>query len=119
MAAHRYWRIYATAGNGESNMGLAEIQLRASLGGADETGSGTASASSGTSPGNLVDNSDATTWTTTGGAYPHWWAYDFGSGNDKDISEIAINARAQIRFAPTEFQLQYSDDGSGYTTLFT
>jgi hypothetical protein len=118
MAAHRYWRLYCTAGNGEPNLGLAEIQLRASLGGADETGSGTASASSGTAA-NLFDNNNTTVLTTTSGAYPHWISYDFGAGNDKAITEIAINTRTQIRYSPTDFQLQWSDDNSAWTTLFT
>jgi hypothetical protein len=118
MAAHRYWRLYCTAGNGEPNLSLAEIQLRASLGGADETGSGTASSSGGTAA-NGFDNSNSTLVTTTSGAYPHWIAYDFGAGGEKAITEIAINCRTQIRYAPTDFQLQHSDDDSNWTTLFT
>jgi hypothetical protein len=117
MSAHRYWRLYATAGNGDPNMGISEIQLRASLGGADETGSGTPAASSGTAAA-AFDNNNAVSLTTTSGAYPHWISYDFGAGNDKDIVEIAIICRSQIRFAPTDFQLQYSDDNSAWTTLF-
>jgi F5/8 type C domain len=118
MATHRYWRLYCTAGNGEPNLSLAEIQLRASLGGADETGSGTASSSGGTAA-NGFDNNNTTLVTTTSGAYPHWIAYDFGAGNEKDIVEIAINTRTQIRYSPTDFQLQWSDDNSAWTTLFT
>jgi hypothetical protein len=98
-------------------MGISEIQLRASLGGADETGSGTPAASSGTAAA-AFDNNNAVSLTTTSGAYPHWISYDFGAGNDKDIVEIAIICRSQIRFAPTDFQLQYSDDNSAWTTLF-
>lgn len=118
MAAHRYWRLHATSGNGDPNMGVAEIEMRTSLGGADVTGTGTAAASSGTAA-NAFDNSNSTVWTTTSGAYPHWISYDFGAGNDKDIVEVAINTRTQIRFSPIDWTLQWSDDNAAWTTLFT
>lgn len=123
MAAHRYWRINITQkGSDATFCNIAEVQLRASIGGADETGSGTASASS-TQSGfpafNAVDNSNSTMWAFNTAA-PASWKYDFGAGNDKDIVELAIISGPSAGYqCPTTFSLDYSDDDSAWTTLFT
>jgi hypothetical protein len=132
MSAHRYWRIYITAVCGNVGEGLngatgpcsiKEVELRASLGGADETGSGTASALSsdgGAPPANAFDNDTATAWGTSFlGPFPVWLKYDFGSGNDKDIVEIALRPVTQPNWCPRDFLIQYSDDDSAWTTLYT
>lgn len=120
MAAHRYWRIYITEKSGAATFSaIEELELRSSAGGADVTGSGTASAnnSSGGAAANAVDNDTGTIWATGAGALPHWWAYDFGAGNDQDIVEVSITSRSSTAgSAPGAFQLQYSDDGSTWTT---
>jgi hypothetical protein len=120
MAAHRYWRLYITAKSGASTFSaIAECELHTSVGGSDVTGSGTASANSvsGGAAANAFDNNAATIWATGTGAVPHWLAYDFGAGNEQDIVEVSITSRSSSAgSAPGAFQLQYSDDGSTWTT---
>lgn len=123
MSAHRYWRLYISASGGSSYIGFAEIELRESAGGSDATGSGTASASQaygGYPASAAVDNNTATEWAAYPYGAPQWWAYDFGSGVTKDIKEIVITPRTTYYTeAPGTFDLQYSDDGSSWTTKHT
>jgi len=125
MAAHRYWRVYITENTGSANyLDLREVEFRETIGGADATGSGTAYASSYTSPyipANAFDNSASTLWHITnfsGITYPQWLAYDFGAGNGKDILEFGLTANDRSQ-TPASFQLQYSDDNSVWTTTLT
>lgn len=122
--AHRYWRIYVTANNGSTYTAMCEVQLRASVGGADETGSGTAAASSNytsLTPDKAFDNStvQANGWASNGGL-PCWLSYDFGVGVTKEIVEVAIhfNVSGFLDQCPTAWSLQYSDDNSAWTTAF-
>lgn len=122
---HRYWRIHQN----DSNMSpeqfvIAEAQLRETSGGADQTGSGTASASSvwdgtGTyAPSKAVDNDPATIWHTANGAGINaWWQYDFGAGVTKDITELVYTIRSDSLGYSTQFRLVYSDDGSTWYPL--
>lgn len=112
---HRFWKILVryTAGN---YVGMSEIELRASLGGADQTGSGTATVSfyySDWTGEKAVDNNTGTAWATYDQIYPQWWKYDFGIGNDIGIVELAITPRVDGPYneAPAKFYLQYSDTG--------
>lgn len=119
--AHRYWRIYCADNRDHLYCGFGEIELRESIGGSDATGFGTASASteqSGNEASKAVDNNGATLWGSYSGAAPQWWKYDFGSGQAKDINEVAITPRTDGWYneAPTLFYVQYSDDDSAWTT---
>ena len=63
MAAHRYWRIYWTAGQGGSvAVSVREIQFRETSGGANVATGGTPIASSGT-PTNAFDGNTANVFT--------------------------------------------------------
>lgn len=121
--AHRYWRLYITASATASPYpGFSEIELRSSTGGADLTGSGTASASaseSGHPASSAVDNNTGTFWATYPTTPPVWWAYDFGSGVSHNIIEIQITPRTDAYRAdgPGTFEFQFSDDGSNWTTI--
>lgn len=122
MAAHRYWRIifleYYSNINGS---GLAEVELRDTVGGSDLTGSGTPTASTsypGTSPGNLVDNNNATHWADAFGLnVGSWWKYDFGAGNSYDIKQVLMRARNDSYYgcAPARSLIQSSDDNTNWT----
>jgi F5/8 type C domain-containing protein len=119
-AACRYWRLVVTAPTATA-VGVAEIQLRISAGGADQTGSGSAVNGRAVSPGHAFadafDDNSSTYWGTPDGAGNYWHAwghYDFGSGVTKTIVEIAIQANATASQAPTAFYLQRSEDGVGY-----
>lgn len=119
---HRYWRIYigTNSGDGSSSgqvVSAAEIELRESVGGADVTGSGTASSDSNfsgfTAAGAFANDGVTTEWASAASAYPHWIAYDFGSGVTKAIVEVAIQSRNGLGpQGPAQFKVQSSDDGS-------
>lgn len=121
--AHRYWRLYFTAGVSNSTT-TSEVQLRETFGGADVTGSGTATADS-TYGGsylasNAFDDNTTTQWTSANTAYPHWLTYDFGSGNAKAITEYTIRAKTEhVDDRPTAWRFEYSDDNVEWTTVDT
>jgi len=119
--AHRYWRLYIWKPEVGTVPSIAEMELRSSLGGSDETGSGTASASNESwgAAANAFDGVTTNFWAPSG--IPAWIAYDFGSGNDLDIVEISITARndAAYKQTPFKFDLEYSDNGSDWTVLYT
>jgi hypothetical protein len=121
MAAHRYWRIHSYANDIVGATTVAELELRASEGGGDETGSGTPSASNvgfGAAA-NAFDNDTGTFWGATT-SLDEWLAYDFGDGNDVDIVEVAITARSGSYWTqcPGSFSLDYSDDGTNWTRKY-
>lgn len=119
MAAHRYWRVFITA-TGSNVIGVSEIELRDTVGGADLTGSGTASASAidgSNVPAQAVDNNTGTDWSTWPANPPQWWAYDFGAGNAYDIRQLRFTPRSGWPTeAPKDFDLQYSDDGTTWVS---
>lgn len=121
MAAHRYWRVSRRASGDNNWANFAEFEMRTSSGGADQTGSGTAISSGGNAgnPGNAFDNNTGTFWQISGAAAvaASWLGYDFGSGNDKEIVEIALTPLSGFGLrAFSEFDVQYSDDASTWTT---
>lgn len=123
MSAHRYWRVFVYRTVNNNFNGFSEIELRTAVSGADQTGSGTAAASSSfngsTLPANAVDNSSATIWMANA-ATSVWWSYDFGSGVTKDIVEVALTSRNDASFADCMAYgaIQYSDDNATWTTAF-
>lgn len=127
--ARRHWRIFFHKMVGaftvaSSIFGISEEELRSAVGGADQTGSGTASSSgdlSGTfSSGKAFDNNNSTFWTRGGGlSSGQWLAYDFGLGNDKDILELSIRVRPDaFREDPASCRLQASSDGVNWETVY-
>lgn len=131
MAAHRYWRILIHATDQLLATAVGELELRATPGGANQTGSGTALANghyiSGVDGPHLPDyafnnqnQADAPYWwqyNTSQGAFPHWLGYDFGAGGEVEVEEVVIHARLRdTAHAPITFDLQHSDDGSAWTT---
>lgn len=121
---HRYWRINVTTNHGNASTNFVEVELRESPGGSDATGSGTASAGggfTGGTPANAFDNNDANIYIGTGTS--GWLKYDFGSGNGKNIVEVAIRASTAatpgFTSAPKDFTLEWSDDDSSWTVAAT
>jgi hypothetical protein len=127
LAAHRFWRVLISDNNGSASFtSIAELELRASAGGADLTGSGiplysTQSTTSGNSSSAAgFDNSNATRWRTTNATMPSYLGYDFGI--PVDIRQVAITATAtsgELTTCPKDFTIQYSDDGAAWTTANT
>jgi hypothetical protein len=122
MAAHRYWRLIASAVNGgTNNMVCAEMELRATPGGADQASGGTALSSgiTGGSPAsNAFDNNATTNWVSNTALQPWWLGYDFGSA--VSVQQVAWQARStRFDFCPITFNVQYSDDSSSWTTQWS
>lgn len=124
MAARRYWRVYCRKAS-STTMLCAEMEMRSSAGGADQTGSGTGSASGqnvGEEAPKAFDNNTATYW--QGAFSPNlggvWLKYDFGSGNDKDIVEIAMTPLSGFSSRMFhEMDVQSSPDDSTWTTIWS
>ena len=118
--SHRYWRINIYGLTSGTVTSIAEVELRSSEGGADITGSGTASANNETwgAASNAFDNDSGTFWAPND--VSGWLSYDFGVGNAYDIIELAITARNDSFYGqtPRHFDLQYSDDNTNWTTLY-
>ena len=119
MAAHRYWALLVTARPGSGNgVGLAEVEMRATSGGADQCSGGTAGGASsfGQVPANAFDNDDATIWhnASTGGN-PVRLSYDFGSA--VNVVEVVVttpgagSAYPGATYGPAACWVQWSDDG--------
>lgn len=125
MAAHRYWALQVTARAGAGNgVSLAEVEMRASVGGADQCSGGTAGGaySIGQAPANAFDNSDSTLWyngSTSGLGV--LLTYDFGSA--VTVAEVFVrNAAASgsgsgfpgATYGPATCWVAWSDDGSAW-----
>lgn len=121
-ASARYWRILISETRTTPNFfaSIAEIEMRATAGGADQAGSGTAYASSETTStaSQAFDNNPATWWTSDSNeSAPQWIAYDFGSA--VSVAQITIQAVNNVTAAarsPRSFEVQYSDDGADWDT---
>ncbi|SDH74029.1 discoidin domain-containing protein [Roseospirillum parvum] len=125
--ARRYWRLFVrdTAGSG-GRVALAEIELRGESGGADLTGSGTASAYSYYSsytPDLAFDDDVAGTsmWVSDENRLG-WIQYDFGAGTEAAVEEVALTARDSSTYAPNQsprdFDVLCSDDGATWTVAW-
>lgn len=120
-----YWRVYVRENAGSAfRIGLREIEMRATSGGADQTFDGSASASAtyaGFSPDSAYDSDTGTAWMTPNGTLTNAWiAYQFP--DDVVVREITIKARetggaTYYTEAPGDFDIQYSYDGTNWTTI--
>jgi hypothetical protein len=129
MAAHRYWRLYITAVQSGGYTSLLELEMYEGAETNNVCSGGTASASStgfGWAASNAFNglyafgsgdgwHSGTNNLPTT----PEWIAYDFGSGVTKDITQIKFVTRQGTGQHPKDFALQYSDNGSSWTTLWS
>lgn len=116
MAAHTYWRLNFSAGNG-SNIGLAEIAMHTSLGGVNVCTGGTAGGTNinGSFPAaNAFDGNTATDCQLTSGS-TGTISYQFAVG--LDIVEYAVTSSASLAAtaAPNSWTFEYSDNGSTWT----
>lgn len=124
MAAHRYWRfnmrrpsvvqqsggstrIYALEFFDASNVSLCR------------TVGGTASASSANGTFNAAaafdSNDNGTYWENAPGSqYPHWLAWDFGSGNERDVVKFRVYS-ANATTCPCDCPIEWSDDATTWT----
>lgn len=124
--AHRYWRLVGENGTGV-NFYVIDFRLYSDYDSAavNLVGSGTAicgSYSSTYTPDKAFNGSTGSYWSSanvTANSWDQaktWVGYDFGSGNDKDIVAFAVYFNNN---APISVRLEYSDDGTTWTTQST
>ena len=127
MSAHRYWRILVNTIQSGAYVSIVEMEMFETASTTDATGSGTAAANStytaeGATPAKAFDNVlTYPGWTNNGDGAGCWLAYDFGSGVAKDIAAVSLLNRNDSWYfqIPSNFSIQYSDDASSWTTLFS
>lgn len=124
MAAHLHWRLYITALNTATAVDIGEVEMRSTAGGSNLCSGGTASSNNtltGQSPANAFDGSLSTSWQTF--SFPAipgpWLRYSFASA--VDIVQVVIKATSgpSYSYAPKACDIQWSDDGTTWTTLFS
>lgn len=120
MATHAYWRVNISASWFGVNIAIAEIEMRATRGGADQCAGGTVIKSVeqvSFAAVNAFDNNTATAWAANN-TIPAWIGYHFAAA--VDVLEIAITADATFfTIAPRDFTVDFSDDGISWTTAWT
>ncbi len=118
----KFWRIYITAVGSGSVAGLAEIELRATAGGADLTSPSTPMGASSNNAASLVDNNTSLAWTTASTGSP-WWAWaDLSASNygqAQPAVELALwpSGSSTASVSPTDFIVQGSLDGTTWTDI--
>lgn len=123
MATHAYWRVNVSANNGAVHLSVADLEFRASIGGADQCSGGTpvySSQTGGSSDGWAVCAFDAVTnsgWVTNATS-TGYIGYNFASA--VQVAQVAITGSwdSPTR-SPKDFTIEHSDDGSAWTVLGT
>ena len=122
MAAHLYWGLLVTARAGSGNgVGIAEVEMRATAGGADQCVGGTAGGVNNVSqpPANAFDNLDATIW-HNGGTGGNATRLSYAFMTAVDVVEILVRNPAATgtgtgfpgaTYGPAACWVQWSDDG--------
>lgn len=66
------------------------------------------------------DGDTSSFWSGLGPAIPGWIKFDFGSGSEFCMTQVAMRARNDSLHtqAPRDFQVQYSDNGTTWTTYW-
>lgn len=119
--AHAYWEVYVTAVEAMGNSGIAELEMRATIGGADQCSGGTSSASSIFSgsfvAANGFDNDANTLWHNGGGVIPSWLRYQFAA--PVEVAEVSMTSRNDSANGDiATFRVRYSDDGTNWFTAW-
>jgi len=115
---HTYWRIYITANNGDATYTeVNELQFRTVAGTSSVPSGGTALSSTNnyTGPGAAFDNNVATGFLSQAGV-PNWVGYQFASPISPVEVQVVSPLVNEVNRAPKDFLIQYSDDGSAWTT---
>lgn len=130
---YRYYRLLILSNNGDPDYsGVLEIELRESVGGADETAPGGTITASSTlagfgltrGPDQAIDNNLASGegWIPqTPPQFPEWLQYDFGVGVTKKIVEYRVGSYATLSTTAArsikDWTLQGSNDGVSWTDV--
>lgn len=120
---HAAYRVYVSSNNGASYVSLTELEMINTVGIGLTTG-GTPSASSTFSAGWEADKAfdgnrnTATAWASASGGPPQWLAYQFSTPRYPEEYRMTFS-RESAAEAPKSFTIQYSDDGSNWTDVWT
>lgn len=132
---HQYWRVLFsdTFNPSFTNIAVAELEFRSSVGGADETSPADAAtrsiASSNFSASynkqhgfnDVIGTANTINqyWAAATGKHLNsWLGWDFGVGNEKDIVQVILTGIADTSQNPLDATVQYSDDGVVWTTAW-
>lgn len=123
-SGYRFYRLNIADNNGRSTVNIAEVQVRSSVGGDDETVAGAGFASSVTSAafdGNKAFDDDAATfWATANGVTAATLATDLGTGREITAAQYAIRARADANNgSPKDWTFEGSNDLETWDVLDT
>ena len=123
---HRYWRMYVTKSANSNAVSFLQWELYESDFGPNENAASlTYDASSEFNASYLAEYSSnqilgdepGNHWNSDFGGGPHWISVDFGVGNEKNIKSLGIVSRhVTTDQSPEDFIVQYSDDGTTWTT---
>ncbi len=83
------------------------------------TGGETYSASHGANPGNAADGSQATYWQSGNQTGDVWWKVDFGAGNEKAVTKVAMDQFVSDGVASNTTYVEGSNNDSDWMTLHT
>lgn len=116
--SHAYWRL-VLLDSASSAYSMAELEMRATPGGADQCTGGTGSAAqsfSGSFDGpKAFDDNTTTLWSSTNKNGAQWIKYAFAS--PVSVAQLSITARNDVSYTqtPTLFFVEHSDDDSEWT----
>jgi hypothetical protein len=123
--AHRYWRLFFLNSVDNASCGLAELQFRATPGGANlVAGQGTPLSSGDHSAGtvpkaNAFNGVLTDAWNSPDVGQGQWIGYDFGAGNSVRVAQVAVAPFNSFpTHSPKHFLIQYSDDAVTWTSAW-
>ena len=121
VGTHAYWRLAIMMSEGNSAVSVGELELRTTVGGSDVANGGTPTSrtvfSSPTYDADKAfDNNSSTLWSAQYAS--DWLRYQFVS--PVKIVQISVRARTDgfANTSPRDFNIQYSDDGTNWTTFW-
>lgn len=126
VSAHRYWRVRTSqTGIAGNYFGVAELELHATIGGADLTAGRSSFASATHAAGyeayRAINDNLADFWTTGANSPPaggHWLATDLVTPSD--VKEVRITVRPDgYREDPLNLYVEFSDDGGTWFTAWS
>lgn len=122
-ATFQYWRLISTATNGAAVLTIAEIAFLDSNNNAIALTGGTATASTGASPGNAFDGNVNTSWSSTAApstGTPQWIQYQFtGAVSVVAMAVTNVNSASWTSQSPQDFLIQASTNGTTWVTQNT
>lgn len=116
---HSYWRIRVTKTQAVNYSSFGEIEMAATIGGADQCVGGTPSDSAGAGAATVFDNNTETAWWWYDP--PQWVAYQFAT--PVAVASVRITAEngnfAGVAASPKDFTVEYSDNGTSWVVAAT